>query len=341
MDQGCVAVAFSGGVDSAVAAYLLQQQGYEVMALSMLLAKDKVDEAAVIADKLGIKHHVIDLRAQFKELIIKPFLNEYAQARTPNPCCWCNRQFKFTLLWQEACKLGAKWLATGHYARISQKQNTYHLLRALDAKKDQSYFLFALEQEDLAHTIFPLGELTKTEVKKKAEELGLNISSRESQDVCFIKGPLREYLKANLSLHDGPILDQNGQYLGQHDGLPLYTLGQRQGLGIPASSRLYVKELNINENSLVLAPLEELQTRKVYIRNIKWTSGYPPIEINQLQAQIRYGAQAQPVSLFFLDDGVCCVEFKKSVFAPTCGQYIVFYKEDEVLGGGEISKLKR
>ena len=329
-----VAIALSGGVDSAVAANLLREDGYDVIAITLLLCSDEATEAALIADKLQIEHHIIDLLRHFDKEVIKPFLADYAALRTPNPCCLCNRQIKFGLLWQEAQKLGANFMATGHYTRLSHDENGYHLWRGFDKKKDQSYFLSALSQEQLSHSLFPLGELTKSEVKRMAKDLGITPADNESQDICFVKGSLREYLKANLKMAKGPIFNQHGRLIGEHEGLPLYTVGQRQGLGVASSCRLFIKQLNSSDNSIVLAPRNELQAHKVWAEEINWVGGKPSINDN-LSAQIRYGAIAQEVFLTNDFDRIRA-DFTQSVFAPACGQYMVFYNNDEVLGGGQI-----
>ena len=251
-----VAVAMSGGVDSSVAAALLKKEAYEVIGLTMQLCDEnerELQQSQTVAEKLEIPHFTADLRDDFTNLIINDFCREYRQGRTPNPCVRCNKHIKFGALMDRATELGADYLATGHYARIEREGETriFRLKKGVDKQKDQSYFLCRLDQEQLRHTLFPLGELTKQEVRKIASEMGLSVRDRpESQEICFI--PENDYTRF-LEEHDpefarpGPILDTEGHTIGEHTGLHRYTIGQRKGLGIAAAEPQYVTASNRRE----------------------------------------------------------------------------------------------
>ena len=330
-----IAIALSGGVDSAIAAYLLRKQGYEVLALTMLLYNENIDATTIAAQKLELEHHIIDLRLEFSDLVIKYFLNEYKNGRTPNPCCVCNRYIKFGLLQQHAQKLGASKLATGHYARLIEKDGFFNLWRGCDTKKDQSYFLGSLTQEMLSYSLFPLGGLNKPEVKKLAFELDMTPVQKESQDICFIKDDYRDFIKDKIVMQSGLVLDEQGQKLGTHQGLPLYTVGQRHGLNIASSKRLYVKNLNAADNTITLAPFSSLLNHTVKAKNVSWLKGQKPSNLN-VTVQIRYQAKAQEAKLLFNEDGTVTAVFVNPVCAATAGQYMVFYDGDEVLGSAII-----
>jgi len=318
-----LAIALSGGIDSAIAAYLLQQQGYEVLAVTMLLHEEDTAAASAIARKLGLEHYIIDLRQEFNNLVIKYFLQEYQNGRTPNPCCICNKYIKFGLLWQQLQKLKVSKLATGHYVRLTEQDGLFHLWRGLDVKKDQSYFLGGLTQEILSYALFPLGNLNKSEVKKLAAKLNLMPIPKESQDICFIKGNYRNFIRDKIAMSEGLVLGENGQKLGIHEGLPLYTIGQRQGLNIASSERLYIKKLDAADNSITLASLSSLYSHTVTARNINWLSGQKPTDLN-VQIQVRYKGQALEAKLLFNENDTVTAELAKPVLSATAGQYMFF-----------------
>ncbi|GAI87336.1 unnamed protein product, partial [marine sediment metagenome] len=244
MTKGQVAVAMSGGLDSSAAAAILKEDGYQVMGITMQLfgGSQSAEKAYRVAQKLGIAHHVVDLGQLFSGKVIDYFCGEYRRGRTPNPCITCNRYIKFDALLNKALELGADWMATGHHARVEPSPDGYRLLRGIDSKKDQSYFLYHLGQGQLRRLMLPIGHLRKADVRKVAAALGLMpAASRESQDICFIPdGDYRTFIAGRVALSPGDIVDTRGEVLGRHRGLAYYTVGQRQGLGLSSDKRLYV-----------------------------------------------------------------------------------------------------
>ncbi|MDD4924694.1 MAG: tRNA 2-thiouridine(34) synthase MnmA [Dehalococcoidales bacterium] len=335
-----VAVAISGGVDSSVAALLLKDRGYNVFGITMSLSEyseKTIETAAQVADKLDISHYVVDLKTEFNERVIKPFCHEYGLGRTPNPCILCNRHIKFNLLFDKARELGANLFATGHYARILETQEGLKLFKGIDFAKDQSYFLYMLKQEQLKHLLMPLGGLTKTEVKNIACELGIDtLIEHESQDICFIpNNGYDEFISENVDTKCGDILDIDGALIGRHRGLAYYTIGQRQGLGLSSSGRRYIVRLDPANNTVILGEREQLFLTKLRAGKLTWISGNVPFCMEQIAARIRYRAPESPVKMRFID-GFCDIEFEQPQWAITPGQSVVFYRGDEVLGGGII-----
>lgn len=344
-----VAVALSGGVDSAVAAALLQEQGHVVLGLTMWLWREPTSQdddgairsAAAVCAHLGIPHHVADLRQAFLEQVVGYFVAEYARGRTPNPCLRCNRLLKFGLLWEKARRLGADYLATGHYVRLDQAEGRYRLRAGADPRKDQSYFLYALTQADLAHLLFPLGDWPKERVRAYARTRGLPVAERtESQDVCFLPdGDYRRFLAAHApeSVRPGPIYDLEGRQRGEHRGLPYYTVGQREGLGIAAPRPLYVVALDVQRNAVIVGHAEALGRQALLAEGMTYTAGARPAWGAPVEAKIRYRARRVGARLYDASEGHARVIFEQPLRDISPGQAVVLYQDDEVLGGGVIA----
>jgi len=340
-----IAVAMSGGVDSAVAAALLKEQGYDVFGVTMLLAPESGEQAAdsakKVTAKLGIPHRIIDLRHLFQEKIITPFCTEYGRGRTPNPCVACNYYVKFGALIDKAEKLGADSIATGHYARVDSATAGCRLLKGIDGSKDQSYFLYRLQQAQLCRLLLPLGEYKKSRVKQIAAGLGLaNIVKPESQDICFIPGgDYRSFIAQHVLSPLGDIIDSEGNILGRHEGLAHYTVGQRQGLGLSSTQPLYVIRLDAAKNRLVVGGQEQLFTSRLWVNHLNWVAGKAPQETGGITAKVRYKSPEVLVKLN-IDGDSAEVIFTKPQRAAAPGQSVVFYRGDEVLGGGIIENFK-
>jgi tRNA-specific 2-thiouridylase len=340
-----VAVAMSGGVDSTVAAALLKEAGHDVTGVTMKITDNSHAEtdAATMANRLGIPHHIIDLRDIFMIKIITYFCGEYRRGRTPNPCILCNKYIKFGALWEEAEKLGAVMLATGHYARIEKDNHgRYTLKKGRDKNKDQSYFLCQLTQEQLSRTMFPIGNLTKEEVRKIAAELGLpSISRPESQEICFI--PDNDHASfvskyTTKAITPGPIRDEAGRTLGQHRGIASYTVGQRKGLGIAATEPLYVTAIESERNTVIVGTKEQTYGTELIADNLNWIAITAPEHPIKVKTKIRYRHTATEATVMPQGDGTVRVKFAEPQMAITPGQAIVFYDGDKVLGGGTIIK---
>jgi tRNA-specific 2-thiouridylase len=338
-------VAMSGGVDSSVAAALLVEQGYDVSGVSLRMWEGNAGPrvcsdhrgAEAVARQLGIRHTLLDLRAQFAAAVVEPFARDYLAGRTPNPCVACNRDFKLGTLLAWAREQGAEYVATGHYARVTREEQEYALRRGLDGAKDQSYFLFALSQPQLAHVLFPLGEMRKSDVREMARRLGLAAAERpESQDICFgDHKALVEAYAADNEVSDGDIVDHSGRVLGRHSGVHTVTIGQRRGLGISAGAPLYVSEINGAAKQVVVCTKQELGCGGMIVRSVNWLdrNGAP----QEAEVQIRYRARPVPC-LIVRRDGDCFeVRFNAPVAAVAPGQAAVFYRDDKVLGGGWIA----
>lgn len=348
-----VVVAMSGGVDSSVTAGLLVEQGYQVEGVSLRLWECQREQprscsdylgAKSIADLLGIPHTLMDLRSDFVSTVVRPFVADYLEGRTPNPCISCNRDFKLGALLHWARVRGADYVATGHYARLSHdpQSGAVSLARGADRTKDQSYFLFALSQEQLAHTLFPLGDLEKCEVRRVARRLDLPVADRpESQDVCF--GDYRAFVEsyaAESDLRRGEIVDRSGNVLGRHNGLHQLTVGQRKGLGISAPRPLYVLEIDEASGRVVVGYKEELSCLGLVASGVNWIEAPTGKEITA-QVQVRYRSLAIPCVLRPGERGKWEVRFTQAFPAVTPGQAAVFYREDRVLGGGWIEHALR
>jgi tRNA-specific 2-thiouridylase len=343
-------VALSGGVDSAVAALLLKGRGHRVVALHMSLSPHDpgrpAESVRTLAEQLGLPLHGVDLRRAFRELVIQPFLEVYRRGMTPNPCVLCNPRIKFSLLRRYALDLGIRWLATGHYARIAppERDGRLRLLRARDRAKDQSYFLFGLTQEQLAPAVLPLGTLLKGEVRKIAASAGLAVSSRpESQEICFIPDDdyrrfLEEHTGTALLPSRGPVVDGEGRQVGEHDGIHRFTIGQRRGLGIPSSAPYYVVGLEPETNTVRVGRRKDLKRREFLVTDLNWIGIPAPGGPLEALVQVRSRHREAPAVLT-PDTRQILVRFREPQNAITPGQAAVFYRGDEVLGGGMIQQV--
>jgi tRNA-specific 2-thiouridylase len=343
MTQTRVLAALSGGVDSSVAAMLLQQQGLEVIGVTMRLSgsaqRKAIEQASAVAQKLKIEHRVVDLASKFQTDVIDNFCEEYRQGRTPNPCIVCNRLIKFGALLEFAEAIDAQYLATGHYVRREKAADGFHLFKACDAAKDQSYFLYSLNQEQLSRVLFPLGELTKTQVRQLAENAGLPNFPNESQDICFLEGgDYRSFLKDWVDFTPGDIVDEEGNIIGTHRGLGLYTIGQRHGLGITSNHPLFVITNDSYQNRIIVGDETSLFRRIVHIKDLNWIAGVWPTDTTSLTCRIRYRMPDSPITSFESDgDTGALITFVDPVRAITPGQSAVIYRCDEVVGGGIIT----
>lgn len=342
-----IVVAMSGGVDSSVTAALLVEEGHEVLGVSLRMWEGNQGPrvcsdhrgAKEVAEKLGVPHTLIDLRGKFAETVVKPFAQDYLHGRTPNPCVACNRDFKLGTLLGWAKDQGADYVATGHYARVIHDGCGGHtkLLRGVDRGKDQSYFLFALSQAQLGRTLFPLGGMNKTEVREKARSLALPAAERpESQDICFgdYKALVATYA-SEKEMAFGDVVDRAGKVLGQHQGIHSVTVGQRRGLGISSSEPLYVVEIDDESKRVVVGKKNELSCTGLMARDVNWIK---PVDAESFSAdvQIRYRALAVPCTIIPRKNSECEVRFEESFPAVTPGQAAVFYRGEELLGGGWI-----
>lgn len=334
-----VAVAMSGGIDSSIAAFLLKQAGYDVFGIYLKLQPESsgLTRLENIGHKLDIPLHELDATKQFHKSVIRYFCDEYASGRTPNPCIICNSQIKFGLLFKEALEMGAKYFATGHYARVIRSTDSLYLCKGIDPTKDQSYFLYTLGQRQLQKLLLPLGSYYKDTVRKLAQELQLISFTRdESQDICFIpNNDYRSFITQYITLKTGMITDTTGKVLGKHNGLALFTIGQRQGLGISANEPYYVNDLDPSQNRIIVGSYDTLLKKKVLVRRLNWVSGSTPKNPTKVVAKIRYRSSEAIVSLDYKDTSLMA-NFDQPQWAITPGQSIVFYDGDIILGGGII-----
>ena len=340
-----VAVALSGGVDSAVVALLLKQQGYDVIGITgkMTCTEDSLNvikNAKTVADKLQIEHYVYDACNCFKDKVIDYFENSYKRGETPNPCIMCNKYIKWGGLFDYAInELGADYIATGHYANIKNETGVYKLYPASDEHKDQLYFLFMLEQEKLAKTLFPLSGYRKSEVKALAEKYNLPPkSAKESQDICFIKPPMttKKYLNNILKSAKGDFIEKTtGKKLGEHDGFWQYTIGQRKGIGLAAPEALYVVDIDAEKNIVFVGYKDTLYSNTLVLNNIHWNYPQERTEFEAL-VKIRYNMKAVPAKIICGDN--IQVRFSEPVSAIAKGQACVFYDKQDghLIGGGMI-----
>jgi len=360
-----VVIGLSGGVDSAVTAWLLKQQGHEVVGIFMKNWEDDDDsdycssnidfvDAAAVADVIGIEIEHVNFAADYKDRVFAEFLREYQAGRTPNPDVLCNAEIKFKAFLDHAMRLGAEKIATGHYARVREKAHgRFELLKGLDPLKDQSYFLHRLTQAQLAKTLFPVGELPKTEVRRIAGEAGLpNAKKKDSTGICFIgERPFREFLNRYLSHQPGPIVDDRGRRIGQHVGLSFYTLGQRQGLGIGGVKEKgaargagdhapwFVARKDLDRNALVAVQGHDhpwLQSHSLVFDDASWVAGTPPAD-GALAAKARYRQADATCRLAALGQGRFSLQFDTAQWAVTPGQSAVLYDGEVCLGGGVIA----
>ncbi len=356
-----VVVGLSGGVDSSVAAALLLEQGYEVIGITLKMwgkdcvnrAEDKccgpqaVMDARAVCSKLQIPYYIIDDSEKFKKEVIDYFASEYKAGRTPNPCVVCNEKIKFGTLISSALQLGAEYVATGHYARVeySPELNRWLLKRGIDPRKDQSYFLFSLQQEKLARILFPLGNYNKEKTRELAARFNLKTAEKtESQEICFVPdGDYAAFLaKSSLvSEQKGEIVDVHGRVLGYHNGIHLFTIGQRRGIKIPAPHPYYVVDIDAQNNRVIVGSQQDLISEELKVRGCNWIMFKDPPEKLDVIAKIRYNHAGAPATVFARKDGTAIVRFHTPQRAITPGQACVFYKEDIVVGGGWIVKDER
>ncbi len=350
-----VVVGMSGGVDSSVAAFLLKEQGYDVVGVTMKVwpqdcisrAEDKccgpqaIADARGVAHALGIPHYTVDEADQFERLVIDYFTSEYKAGRTPNPCVMCNEKVKFGNLWGKAKAVGAEFIATGHYAIIEHTGGRAVLRKGRDPRKDQSYFLFSLKQAQLARALMPLGAMTKPEIREIARKLGLKTADKvDSQEICFVPGnDYKTFLRGHLEageFHAGGIYDKSGKRVGEHEGIELFTIGQRKGLPGGSASPRYVIDIDPATSRVVVGDAADLVTAEFEMNNTMWhEAASGPFEVT---VKIRYAHAGADATVFPKDDGTAVVRLHTPTRAVTPGQAAVCYRGDEVLGGGWITR---
>lgn len=350
-----IAVAMSGGVDSTYAAIMLKEQGHDVFGITLQMfckqhpasgqfIPEPFDDVKKICEQIGIPHILINAEQFFESTVIKNFCNEYFAARTPNPCVLCNKEIKFGLLLEEALLHGATHIATGHYARVEldEEKEHYLLKRGNDRKKDQSYFLWRLNQYQLAHTLFPLADETKTDIQKELATHHIHLEQKqESQEICFV--PNDDYNRflierSDQKINAGNILDTKGNILGMHKGYPFYTIGQRKGLGISAEYPLYVLEIKPESNEIVVGEKKQLYRKKLLAQEVHWIAEDSISFPFRAQTKIRYNTKEKPCVVTQADEGII-VEFDEPQMSITPGQSVVLYDGDVVVGGGIIEGI--
>ncbi len=361
MAQLKVILGMSGGVDSSVAAALLVEQGYDVHGITLQVWEEedeavassrrwqergccKVGLAKHVAKLLGIPHQVVDTREAFRKGVVDDFVSGYLHGTTPNPCVRCNERVKFGSLFRLARDLGGDFLATGHYARIQPVGSVgFEILKGVDQKKDQSYFLYRLSPSWLPHILFPLGELQKEKVWRRAEDMGLPTEElKESQEICFVtQGDYRQFLmeRAPQAQRAGPFIDREGQLLGQHKGIAFYTPGQRKGLGLATGRRLYVQEVIPETDAVVLGPPEELLRSECMVADLNFFNEHLLNDEDTVEVKIRYASPSMPAKLHRVSPDTLRVQFAAPQGAISPGQSAVFYRGDRVLGGGIIQRF--
>lgn len=353
MNPKKVLIAMSGGVDSAVAAHRMHSLGYSCIGATMQLYCDPnkgtadIADAAAVADRLGIAFHVLDFQDAFRTHVIEPFIRCYESGATPNPCIQCNRHLKFDLLLKKALELDCAYIATGHYARISFDHDTgrFLLKKAADPSKDQSYVLYSLTQEQLSHTLLPLGELTKDQVRSIAQDNGfINAHKQDSQDICFVPdGDYAAFMESYTGkcYPNGSFLDLEGHVIGQHNGAVRYTLGQRKGLGLAMGAPVYVCDKDMEQNTVTVGPNEALFASSLIASDWNWFP-FPALEQPmEVMARARYNQKEQPATVYPLADGKARVTFHQPQRALTPGQAVVLYRDDLVIGGGTIASVEK
>ena len=354
-----VVIGMSGGVDSSVAAYLLKEQGYDVIGVTMQIWQEDneftereggccslsaVDDARRVANKLGIPFYVMNFRDSFKDKVIDYFVQEYIDGKTPNPCIACNKYLKFDELLMKAKGIGADYVATGHYAKIEKDENgRYLLIRSDDDKKDQTYALYNFTQEQLKHTLMPCGEFTKERIREIAKEIGLAVhNKKDSEEICFIHdNDHGRYIKEArpLEVVPGNFVDKEGNVLGKHKGIVYYTIGQRKGLGIAFGTRVFVTDINPVTNEVVLGPEKDIFKTELIAKDINLIS-FDKLEGEvAVEAKVRYAAKPAKAVISQLENGKVKVVFEEKQRAITKGQSVVFYQGNIVVGGGVIETI--
>ncbi len=352
-----VIVGMSGGVDSSVAAYLLKEQGYDVIGIMMKLSDNPdydendggccsisaANDARRVADVLDIPFYVLNFKRPFKTNVIDYFVDEYFEGKTPNPCVMCNKTVRFSELLRKAKELGVDYIATGHYATITKEKNRYILTKSQDDKKDQTYMLYGLTQEHLAHTLMPCGEYSKTEIRAIAEKIGLDVfRKRDSQEICFIPdNDHGNYIKVygGREVKEGNFVDKDGKILGKHKGIIYYTIGQRKGLGIALGKPTYVIDIIPENNEVVLGEEDDIFKTTLIAKDINLIPFDKVPGTITVEAKVRYSAKTSPAILTQIDDNHIRVEFKEKQRAITKGQSVVCYIDDLVMGGGIIEQV--
>jgi len=351
-----VLLGMSGGVDSSVAGHILKEQGYDVVGITMKVwpqdclsrAEDKccgpsaIADARGVANRLGIPHYVVDEAEDFERIVIDYFAEEYRAGRTPNPCVMCNERLKFGNLWDKARALGASYIATGHYAIIEHGEGGPVLRKGRDPRKDQSYFLFSLKPEQLRRALAPLGGMTKPEIREIARGLGLRVADKaDSQEICFVPGnDYKAFLRSHAgeeSFHKGGIFDKSGWYLGEHEGIELYTIGQRKGLPGGSPRPIYVVDIDPDNSRVIVGYEEDLLREEFFVDRVNWLAGEPeqPLEV---VVKIRYAHSGEKASVHSLGGGRARVVPETPLRSVTPGQAAVFYEGDRVVGGGWIQR---
>ena len=350
----------SGGVDSSVAAYLLKEQGYDVIGVTMQIwQEDKeyeereggccslsaVDDARRVADKIGIPFYVLNFRDSFKKNVIDYFIDEYMEGKTPNPCIACNKYLKFDELLKKAQGIGADYIATGHYAKIEEHNGRYILVKSDDDKKDQTYALYNMTQEQLAHTLMPCGEYTKDRIREIAKEIGLDVhNKKDSEEICFISDNNHgKYISEAMpgKVKQGNFVDKDGNILGKHKGIVYYTIGQRKGLGLAMGRPVFVTDINPLTNEVVVGAEEDIFKTDLICKDINFIAFDNLDKSLELKAKIRYSAKPATATITPLENGKVRVSFKEKQRAITKGQSVVFYLDDLVVGGGIVLVTKK
>ena len=355
-----VLVGMSGGIDSSATCMMLQEQGYEVIGVTMrtwdvasqFVSPEQKEpnfvlEARALADQLGIEHHVADVRKEFKDTIVKYFIDEYMQGRTPNPCVMCNPLFKEKLLCEWADRTGCALISTGHYCRMEERNGNRYIVAGDDATKDQSYFLWRLPQEVLRRFLFPLGGFTKQEVREYLKQKGFEAKAKggESMEVCFIEGDYRDFLREqcpdiDTKIGPGYFVDNKGVKIGQHKGFPYYTIGQRKGLGIALGHPAHVLRINAEKNTVMLGTAEDLKTEYMLVEDAMITDRQELLQCPNLTVRIRYRSKPIPCQVLPLENGQMLVRFLGEASAIAPGQSAVFYDGQRVLGGAFIASQR-